>query len=245
MSRVLSLCIALILAIGLAGAPVAAKSKKLAPPKKTTAKKDSKKDTKKSSKKNARDTSSRSSKKGKKDSKKDSRSAKSRNRKVSKKDTRSAKAVSKPKRSKNEDEEKYAPNRSARRVTRDDAVASSPVVRPSTVISGGGATYVETDDPDAPPAPKPANRIVADIAPVRVVQIQNALIKEGLMVGPANGVYDQATFSAMSSFQSRKGYKPLGVPTADSLKALGVPKNSGRSYMSASRILESTAPKTE
>ena len=39
--------------------------------------------------------------------------------------------------------------------------------------------------------------------------------------------------------------KPLGVPTADSLKALGVPKNSGRNYMSASRVLESTAPKVE
>ena len=239
-SRVLSLCIALILAAGLAVAPVSAKSKKSSTPKKTSAKKDSKK----SSKKNSRDASAKSSKKGKKDSKADSRSAKSRSRKVTKKDDRSAKRVtaprSAPKRGKNEDEEKYAPNRSSQRDSR--VAASSPVVQPSTVIAGGSATFVEGDDPDAPPAPKPANRIVADISPGRVVQIQTALIKEGLMSGPANGVYDQATFSAMSSFQSRKGLKPLGVPTADSLKALGVPKNSGRNYMTASRVLESTAP---
>lgn len=236
-SRVLSLCIALILAAGLAVAPVAAKSKKSSTPKKTTAKKD----TKKSSKKNSRDASAKSSKKGKKDSKADSRSAKSRNRKVSKKDDRSAKRVTTTrKRGKNEDEEKYAPNRSSQRDSR--VAASSPAVQPSTVIAGGGATFVEGEDPDAPPAPKPANRIVADISPGRVIQIQNALIKEGLMSGPPNGVYDQATFSAMSSFQSRKGLKPLGVPTADSLKALGVPKNSGRNYMTASRVLESTAP---
>lgn len=240
MSRVLSLCIALILAAGLAVAPVSAKSKKSSTPKKTSAKKDNKK----SSKKNSRDASAKSSKKGKKASKADSRSAKSRSRKVSKKDDRSAKRVTSPKpatkRGKNEDEEKYAPNRSSQRDSR--VMASSPVVQPSTVISGGGATFVEGDDADAPPAPKPANRIVADISTARVIQIQTALIKEGLMSGPVNGVYDQATFSAMSSFQSRKGLKPLGVPTADSLKALGVPKNSGRNYMTASRVLESTAP---
>jgi|CXWL01.1.fsa_nt_gi hypothetical protein len=243
-SRVLSLCVALILAAGLAVAPVSAKSKKSTTPKKTTAKKDTKK---KSSKKNSRDASAKSSKKGKKASKSDSRTAKSRSRKVTKKDDRSARRATSPKaapkRGKNQDEEKYAPNRSSQRDSR--VLASSPVVQPSTVIAGGGATFVEGDDPDAPPAPKPANRIVADIAPGRVIQIQNALIGEGLMTGPANGVYDQATFSAMSSFQSRKGYKPLGVPTADSLKALGVPKNSGRNYISASRVLESTAPKQE
>ena len=237
MSRVLSLCVALILAIGIAVAPATAKSKKPATPKKTTAKKDTKK---KSSKKNSRDASAKSSKKGKKATKADSRTAKSRSRKVTKKDDRSAKRVTTSKRGKNEEEEKYAPNRSSQRDTR--VAASSPVVRPTAVIAGGGATFIEGEDPDAPPAPRPANRIVADIAPGRVIQIQNALIKEGLMTGPANGVYDQATFSAMSSFQGRKGYKPLGVPTADSLKALGVPKNSGRTYMSASRVLESTAP---
>ncbi|MBK6429070.1 MAG: peptidoglycan-binding protein [Blastocatellia bacterium] len=237
LSRVLSLCAALILAIGMAGLPAAAKSKKSSTPKKTTAKKDTKK---KSSKKNSREA---SAKKAKKSSKADSRSAKSRSRKVTKKDDRSAKRVTTPKRGKNEDEEKYAPNRSSQRDSR--VAASSPVVQPTAVIAGGGATFIEGEDPDAPPAPRPANRIVSDIAPARVIQIQNALISQGLMTGPANGVYDQATFNAMSSFQSRKGYKPLGVPTADSLKALGVPKNSGRNYMSASRVLESTAPKVE
>lgn len=228
-SRVLSICAALVLAIGIAGIPTEAKSKKSSPAKKTTSRRDSKK----SSKKNSRDRDARSSKKSKKDSKAASRSAKSRNRKVSKKDERSAKRVTKPRRSRDEEEEKYAPSR------------PSAVVRPSTVIAGGDAALSEGEDPDAPPAPRPANRVVADISSARVIQIQNALIREGLMTGPANGVYDQATFSAMSSFQSRKGYKPLGVPTADSLKALGVPKNSGRTYMSASRVLESTAPRQE
>jgi hypothetical protein len=100
----------------------------------------------------------------------------------------------------------------------------------------------EPDEADEPAGPRPANRLVADIAPTRVVQIQSALIQKGLLAGPPSGVYDQATFQAMAGFQSRNGWNANGNPTADALKALGVPKNSGRSLYTPARVVEATAP---
>ena len=62
------------------------------------------------------------------------------------------------------------------------------------------------------------------------------------LVGPPSGVYDHATFDAMSAFQVRKGYKPVGVPTAYSLRDLGVRKNSGYAATSPARVVEATSP---
>jgi hypothetical protein len=92
------------------------------------------------------------------------------------------------------------------------------------------------------PASRPANRLVAEIAQGRVVEIQNALIKAGAFVGPATGVYDQATFEAMTSFQSRRGLGATGMPTAEALKALGVRKNSGIGITTPAVVVQSTAP---
>lgn len=90
--------------------------------------------------------------------------------------------------------------------------------------------------------PRPANRTVQDIPSSRVIEIQSALIREGVLAGPANGVYDSATFEAMSAFQQRKGLTQTGMPTAHSLKALGVRKNSGTATVTPSVLVNSTAP---
>lgn len=128
--------------------------------------------------------------------------------------------------------------RTASRDERPRRATAAPA--PKRVVA---ASFDEDDAEEAEPAgPSPANRLVADIPNARVVEIQNALIKEGLMTGPPTGVYDQATFSAMSAFQVRKGFKPVGVPTASSLRELGVRKSSGTGVTTAARALETTAP---
>lgn len=248
--RILSVAAAVLLAAGLFCAlPAAAKTKKKPdPPRKTVSKKDAKR-----AERERKAAKERAAKKSKKDRKNDTRA--SRSRRVSKNDAsakrtvRSSKPVastpdpgdgaSRSRRTKNGGGSGEDASGVARTVP-----ASSPVVRPTVVVPGGsdGGSGEFQDEPEGPPPPKPANRIVADISSARVIQIQNALIAQGLLTGPANGVYDQPTFDAMAAFQSRKGQRPVGVPTADSLKALGVPKTSGRTLMSPSRVLESTAP---
>ena len=165
--------------------------------------------------------------KGKKD-RRDDRKAK-----AGRRDDRTAK------RGKNGKAEK--PTRRDRDVKEARASRPAPSRRPSEPVVSKAAE-VDEDEPDEPPAPRAANRLVADMPTHRVVEIQNALIKEGVLVGPPSGVYDQATFDAMSAFQVRKGYKPVGVPTAYSLRDLGVRKNSGYAATSPARVVEATAP---
>jgi hypothetical protein len=100
----------------------------------------------------------------------------------------------------------------------------------------------DDDGEDDTPTLRAANRYVADISPNRVIEIQNALIKAGAFAGPATGVYDQSTFDAMTSFQSRRGFGATGMPTAEALKALGVRKNSGIGITTPSTVLRSTTP---
>jgi peptidoglycan hydrolase-like protein with peptidoglycan-binding domain len=95
---------------------------------------------------------------------------------------------------------------------------------------------------DKPALPRPANRFVSDIAPGRVTEIQNALMKAGVFAGPATGVYDQTTFDAMTTFQARRGFGATGMPTAEALKALGVRKNSGIGLTTPAVVVQSTAP---
>jgi hypothetical protein len=95
---------------------------------------------------------------------------------------------------------------------------------------------------DEPATPRPANRLVSDIAPGRVTEIQNALMKAGVFTGPPTGVYDQTTFDAMTTFQARRGFGATGMPTAEALKALGVRKNSGIGLSTPAVVVQSTAP---
>lgn len=169
-------------------------------------------------------------------SKKDSKRGK-------KADKRSSSKKSSSKRSKRDT---VARSKKSSRSTRDDRTSSRKRRETSRDVVSRKVTLDEDDDgtgDDAEPdAPKPANRLVADIATGRVIQIQNALIQKGLLVGPPTGVYDQPTFQAMASFQTRNGWNGVGYPTADSLKALGVPKNSGHGLYTPARVVEATAP---
>jgi hypothetical protein len=64
----------------------------------------------------------------------------------------------------------------------------------------------------------------------RVVEIQNALIKLGYLEGPASAEYDETTISAMKQFQIDNHLSPTGLPSAHSLKKLGVSKTSKDGY---------------
>jgi hypothetical protein len=163
----------------------------------------------------------------KKDSKKESKKRDDRTAKRKKADTRS-RTVAKKSSKKDDDEDARATRRRRE--------------QPRPVVASKASDVDEEEEAEEPAGPRPANRLVADIAPTRVVQIQNALIQKGLLVGPPTGVYDQATFTAMATFQSRNGWNANGNPTADALKALGVPKNSGRPLYTATRAVDATAP---
>lgn len=211
----------IVLAVGLVCLPSTPPTADAAP-KKAAKKESKKKDAKKSDSKKDK----RAAAKSKKDAKKDKKSAK---RSDSKKDKRTA-SKSKSKSKKDRDDDARA---SRSRRVRDSRPA--PKREPVAALDDDGERE-ETREA------RPANRYVGDIPHARVVEIQSALIREGLLAGPASGVYDQATFSAMANFQERKGFKPVGVPTAHSLKELGVRKNSGYGTHTPARVVETTAP---
>jgi murein L,D-transpeptidase YcbB/YkuD len=64
----------------------------------------------------------------------------------------------------------------------------------------------------------------------RVIEIQERLAALGFFDGPASGDYDQSTIDAMKRFQARHGLSASGLPSAPSLKRLGVSKNSNDGY---------------
>jgi peptidoglycan hydrolase-like protein with peptidoglycan-binding domain len=64
----------------------------------------------------------------------------------------------------------------------------------------------------------------------RVTEIQRALIKEGYLDGQASGQYDDSTTAAMKQFQADNGLAASGLPSAASLKKLGVSKRSNDGY---------------
>ena len=67
------------------------------------------------------------------------------------------------------------------------------------------------------------------IPPERVTEIQQALVKAGYL-DTSSGQYDDATTQAMKEFQAGNGLPRTGLPSAPSLKKLGVPKRSNDSY---------------
>ena len=84
----------------------------------------------------------------------------------------------------------------------------------------------EARTPDSAPA-RPAS---SGIPSERATEIQRALIKAGYMDGPPSGQYDDATTQAMKQYQSANGLPQTGLPSAPSLKKLGVPKRSSDGY---------------
>jgi hypothetical protein len=60
------------------------------------------------------------------------------------------------------------------------------------------------------------------IAPERVTEIQQALIKEHYLSGPANGEWDSTTVNAMQKYQSDQGWQTKLMPDSRALKKLGL-----------------------
>ena len=73
-------------------------------------------------------------------------------------------------------------------------------------------------------------QVSAGIPSERVTEIQKALIKMGYLEGPPSGQYDDGTVEAMKQFQSANQLPATGLPSAHSLKRLGVSKRSSDGY---------------
>jgi hypothetical protein len=102
--------------------------------------------------------------------------------------------------------------------------------------------YVRRAEPEttaAAPRPAPPRQAGGGIPAERVTEIQNALIKAGYLQGPASGQYDDDTIQAMKQFQAANRIAGSGMPSASTLKKLGVPKRSNDGYaMPVNRISE-------
>ena len=60
------------------------------------------------------------------------------------------------------------------------------------------------------------------LAPERVQEIQQALIRDGYLQGDATGDWDSRTRGAMLRYQTMHGFPPTGLPEAKSLMKLGL-----------------------
>jgi peptidoglycan hydrolase-like protein with peptidoglycan-binding domain len=55
-----------------------------------------------------------------------------------------------------------------------------------------------------------------------VEEIQQALIREGVLSGTPTGTWDNSTKDAMRQYQSENGFSETGLPDAKSLMKLGL-----------------------
>lgn len=79
------------------------------------------------------------------------------------------------------------------------------------------------------------------IAPERVTEIQQALIREHYLTGEANGQWDSTTQAAMQKYQADQGWQTRLMPDSRALKKLGL----GPDYSTAINARNSTfAPGT-
>jgi peptidoglycan hydrolase-like protein with peptidoglycan-binding domain len=74
------------------------------------------------------------------------------------------------------------------------------------------------------------------IAPERVTQIQQALIREHYLTGDASGQWDSTTLSAMQKYQADQGWQTKLMPDSRALKKLGL----GPDYSNALNAKNST-----
>jgi peptidoglycan hydrolase-like protein with peptidoglycan-binding domain len=69
-------------------------------------------------------------------------------------------------------------------------------------------------------APKLRGQQAIDSA--RVTEIQQALIREHYLPGPANGKWDESTKAAMQKYQAEQGWQTKLMPDSRALKKLGL-----------------------
>lgn len=76
----------------------------------------------------------------------------------------------------------------------------------------------------AAPAPSSSHKMHGQqaIAPERVTQIQQALIREHYLSGEANGSWDSETVAAMQKWQKDHGWQTRLMPDSRALKTLGL-----------------------
>lgn len=67
-----------------------------------------------------------------------------------------------------------------------------------------------------------ASYLARHIAPKRIKQIQQALVKAGDLQEKPNGRWDAATARAMRQYQTDNGFTPTGAPEAKPLMKLGL-----------------------
>ena len=60
------------------------------------------------------------------------------------------------------------------------------------------------------------------IDPDRVVQIQQALIRERYLTGPATGEWDETTKAAMQKYQADQGWQTKLMPDSRAIEKLGL-----------------------
>lgn len=106
------------------------------------------------------------------------------------------------------------------------AVASRTTGKPTTTSSHKGH------------AKKASHKVHGQqaIEPARVLEIQQALIREHYMTGGANGQWDTTTVAAMQKFQADQGWQTKLMPDSRALKKLGL----GPDYSSAINAKGST-----
>lgn len=99
--------------------------------------------------------------------------------------------------------------------------------QPAETRANPAVADADDSDPNAPPLPR---AVAAGITADRVMEIQSALTKAGYYTGEAHGVYDEQTKQAMRQYQQANNLSASGLPSAHTLKKLGVAKRSNSTY---------------
>ena len=98
------------------------------------------------------------------------------------------------------------------------ALAASPALGTTAHPAPAGKTVKHHAHKKA--APKLRGQQAID--PARVMEIQQALIREQYLLGPANGKWDESTKAAMQKYQADQGWQTKLMPDSRALKKLGL-----------------------
>ena len=98
------------------------------------------------------------------------------------------------------------------------ALAASPAF--ATKVHSAPASKTAKHHAHKKAAPKLRGQQAID--PARVMEIQQALIREHYLPGPANGKWDESTKAAMQKYQAAQGWQTKLVPDSRALKKLSL-----------------------
>ncbi|MGO9776071.1 MAG: peptidoglycan-binding domain-containing protein [Terracidiphilus sp.] len=98
------------------------------------------------------------------------------------------------------------------------ALAASPALGTTAHPAPAGKTAKHHAHKKAAPRLRGQQAILPD----RVMEIQQALIREHYLAGPANGKWDDTTKAAMQKYQADQGWQTKLMPDSRALKKLGL-----------------------